>query len=227
MLVSDRTLCPLDRLPAVVAEVVRRGVDAVQLREKDLPADALLAVARELRAVTRGRALLFVNGRVDVAVAAGADGVQLGEREGRSQRQSALLIGRSVHGVASAEAAARDGADLLVLGTIFPSRSHPGGATGGPELVGAVRARVALPMVAIGGITVSNASAPIAAGACGVAVISAILAAPHPGDAAAALRAAVDAALSSAHAPDGADVRRPEGAAGHDSGHGERPSVGV
>lgn len=198
MLVTDRRLCPTARLPELVAQVVRHGVDAVQVREKDLPAEELLALARALRTVTRGHALLFVNGSVEAALAAGADGVQLGESAEpvaavRRQAGAALLIGRSVHSVAGAQAAARDGADLLLLGTIYPSRSHPGAAGAGPALVEQVCGAVRLPVLAIGGVDERNAADVIRAGATGVAVISAILAAPDPAGAAAALRHAMDA----------------------------------
>ena len=206
MLVTDRSLCPVERLPALVADLVRNGVDAVQLREKDLPPHELLDLARDLRAATAGRARLFVNGAPVVARAAGADGVHLGEyaeavaavrvRVGR-----ALLIGRSVHSLDGAMAAERDGADLLVLGTVYPSRSHPGGITGGPALVAQVCARVSPPVLGIGGITRENAAAVIRAGAAGVAVISAILAAPVPAQAAWALREVIDTALAGERQP--------------------------
>jgi thiamine-phosphate diphosphorylase len=201
MLVTDRRLCPLDRLPALAAQVVGHGVDAVQLREKDLPPDELLALARALRVAIGDRALLFVNGDVDVALAAGADGVQLGEAAmavaaARRRAGGRLLIGRSVHDVAGAVAAAQEGADLLIAGTVYPSRSHPGGDTGGPDLIRRIVAAVHVPVLGIGGITQENATAVIAAGAAGVAVISAILAAPDPARAAAKLRAAVEAAAA-------------------------------
>ena len=199
MLVTDRRLCPVERLPGLVAELVRHGVDAVQLREKDLPVPSLLELAHALRAATEGHALLFVNGRVDVALTVGADAVQLGEdagpvEEARRRAGGRLLVGRSVHDAAGARAAERDGADLLVLGTVYSSRSHPGGATGGPELVRDVCGQVALPVIGIGGITAANAAQVIGAGALGVAVISSILSAPEPARAAAELRAVVDAA---------------------------------
>jgi thiamine-phosphate diphosphorylase len=198
MLVTDRRLCPLDRLPALVDAVVAAGVDAVQLREKDLPPAELLKTAVELAAVLRNRAALYVNGNVDVARAAGADGVQLGEDAGtvedaRRSTDRDIRIGRSVHSVEGARTAECQGADLLILGTVFDSRSHPGGPTGGLRLVHDVTASVHVPVVGIGGITAANAGDVVAAGACGVAVISAILGAASPTAAAGALRRAVDA----------------------------------
>lgn len=205
MLVTDRTLAPAGRLAALVEQAVAGGVDAVQLREKDLADGALKALGRDLRAVTRGRALLLVNGSIDVARACAADGVHLAEGVDLTPRPPSqrgkgggglgpFLIGRSVHDLPAARRAEREGADYLVLGTIFPSRSHPGGPTGGLELVREVGQSVDLPVIGIGGITIDNAAAVIRAGASGVAVISAILAAPDPTAAAAALVRAIDAA---------------------------------
>jgi thiamine-phosphate pyrophosphorylase len=203
MLVTDRTLVPTGGLADAVDRAVAGGVDAVQLREKDLADGELIALGRELRAVTRGRALLLVNGTLAQAHACDADGLHLPEaappvapdrHSAFRIPHSAFLLGRSVHDVDAARRAAAERVDYLVLGTVFPSRSHPGGATGGLDLVRHVRAAVDVPIVAIGGITAANAASVLRAGASGVAVISAILAAPDPRAAAAELRAAIDQA---------------------------------
>jgi thiamine-phosphate pyrophosphorylase len=199
MLVTDRTLVSFERLPDVVEQAIGGGVDAVQLREKDLPAEELTAIGRRLREMTRGRAALVVNGPVAVAQACDADGVHLPETAplpAESERRR-LVVGRSVHDPTAAWAAAEEGCDYVVLGTVFPSRTHPGGATGGPELVSTVAGAVDLPVVAIGGITAENAGDVIRAGAHGVAVISAILAAQDPHAAARTLRRAIDATVGS------------------------------
>jgi thiamine-phosphate diphosphorylase len=94
-----------------------------------------------------------------------------------------LLVGRSVHGVAAAVEAEQQGADYLVLGTIFASESHPGMAPAGPHLIRKVKAKVKLPVIAIGGISVDNAAQAIADGAQGVAVVRAILNSASPGEA--------------------------------------------
>ena len=196
MLVTDRTLVLIERLPDAVDAAIRGGVDAVQLREKDLPSDVLVEIGRRLKDVTRGRAALIVNGCVAVARASDADGVHLpeaapmppeGERRG-------LLVGRSVHGLPAARMAEAEGCDYIVAGTVFPSRSHPGGAASGLELIATVRRTVRPPVLAIGGITAQNAGDAVRAGACGVAVISAILGASDPCAAALALRDALGAA---------------------------------
>lgn len=166
-----------------MATAVASGVDAVHLREPDLPAGALYDLALTLRAVTRGSALLLVHDRLDVALAAGADGVQLGERglpvaAARQVAGDRLLIGRSVHSAAGAAQAAAEGADLVLVGTIFASASHPDHSPGGVELIRAARSACTLPLIAIGGIDATNAAHALAAGADGVAVIRAILGAP-------------------------------------------------
>ena len=200
-LVTDRSLCGSDpgELERRVALAVRGGVDMVQLREKDLPGGLLLELAARLRKVTAGTALLVVNERVDVAMASGADGVQLGE-EGLSVEVArrlageGLLIGRSVHSVDGALEAQEQGADFLVVGTIFPTGSHPGTGAAGPGLLSSLAGRVGIPYLAIGGVTAENAAAVVDAGASGAAVISAILAARDPEAAARELKQVLEAA---------------------------------
>ncbi len=179
----------------MVALALCGGVNMVQLREKDLPSGKLMDTALTLRRLTKGRALLFINDRVDVAVASGADGVQLGEdaMPVASARKAGpgLLVSRSVHDVAGAVRAQRDGADMLVAGTIFPSGSHPGARPAGVELLERLRAEVSVPYIAIGGITERNAASAIAAGASGVAVIGAIARSEDPGRAARGLATSI------------------------------------
>ena len=202
MLVTDRTACSDRRLDEIVEVAVEGGVNVVQLREKDLPAADLYELALRLRQVVGTQALLFVNDRVDVALAAGADGVQLGERglpvDVARRLAPDLLIGRSVHDVALAANAIRTGVDLLLVGTMFASRSHPGQMPAGPSLVRKIGALTTLPLVGIGGITPSNATQVISAGASGVAAISSIVSAMDPREAATRLVAAVDEAWPTA-----------------------------
>jgi thiamine-phosphate pyrophosphorylase len=195
-LVTDRHQAQGRPLAAVVAAALDGGVNLVQLREKDLSARELWALAIRLRELTEGRALFLVNDRLDVALAAGADGAHLaGHSLPPAAARAALgperLIGCSVHDAAEAEAAARGGADYLLVGTLYPSRSHPGQAGAGPALVEGLRPLVDVPLVGIGGITARTAREVLVAGARGVAVISAIMAAPDPAAAAAKLRDAL------------------------------------
>ena len=183
-LVTDRTLCGVS-LVEKVAAAVSGGADAVQLREKDLPAGELLELARKLRAVTQGKALLIINDRLDVALASGADGLHLPEaslsvRDARRVAPPGLLIGKSVHGLPAATRAAEEGADYVILGTIFPTASKPGAETGGLGLLSSVVSQVDAPVTAIGGIDSGNAASVMESGAHGVAVVSAILGSPDP-----------------------------------------------
>ncbi len=141
-LVTDRNLAGgPDALVDAVARAVDNGVNLVQMREKDLPDAVQLALAQRLREVTNGKALLFVNDSVSIAEASGADGVQLTENSrsiasARARAARPLLIGRSVHGVDAAREAAAQGADLLVVGTVYDSPTHPGQPPAGVGLVG-------------------------------------------------------------------------------------------
>ncbi len=177
------------------------GVGMVQLREKDCPAGELLSLARELRRVTEGRALLVVNDRVDIALLSGADGVQLGENglDAASARRlvgSEMLIGRSVHSVEGAVEAESSGADFLILGTIFETASHPGADTGGLKLVRDVTGRVRVPVIGIGGISESNVAGLVESGAAGAAIITAISMARDPKAASLGLSEAIRQAYS-------------------------------
>jgi thiamine-phosphate pyrophosphorylase len=197
MLITDRTRLRGRELEEVVSQAVEGGVTCVQLREKDLAANELYELALTLRAVVQGRALLFVNDRLDVAQATGADGVHLPERgllvaAARHVTGESCIIGRSVHGVEAAVRAERDGADYVQVGTVYETASHPGLPPAGIELVRAVAEAVRIPIVAVGGITAERVPEVIAAGADGVAVIGAIMDANDPCAAARALREALE-----------------------------------
>lgn len=184
-LVADcSVVSPTDLVGRVVA-AVGGGVNLVQLRAKEMPGGLLLALASELRHEIDGRAALLVNERVDVAAVANADGVQLGEEAlpATSARQllpAGSLIGRSVHSVDGAMQAASDGADFLVVGTMFATNSHPGEEPAGPGLMRDVADRCNLPLIGIGGIDPDNLDRVISAGASGIAVIRSILNADDP-----------------------------------------------
>ena len=200
-LVTDRQVGDEATLVARVAQAVDGGVNLVQLREKDLHGAQLLEWAHRLREATGDKALLLVNERVDVAAALPADGVQLGEDAvpvgaARNILGPDLLIGRSVHSVEGAEQAVADGADFLVAGTMFASRSHPGEEPTGPHLISRIVPECSLPVIGIGGITAVNCGEVMAAGAMGVAVIAGILADPQPGEAARRLKEALESACA-------------------------------
>lgn len=190
-----------DDLAARVVAAVAGGVDLVQLREKDLPGGQLLKLATTLEERIGGRARLIINERVDVAAALPAAGIQLAEdalpvAAARRLLEQDALLGRSVHSLDGAKQAVADGADFLVAGTMYASGSHPGEPPAGPELIRQIAVVAATPILGIGGITPDNVGAVMQAGASGVAVITNILAATDPEQAAARLKAAMRAALA-------------------------------
>jgi thiamine-phosphate pyrophosphorylase len=188
-LITDRTAA--NRPPAdIVEECLGAGLRAVQLREKDLAVRDLLALARDLRESTRRHgARLIVNDRVDVALAAGADGVQrthvsLPVSALRAIASPGFLIGASTHSVAEARAAEADGADFVVFGPVYDTPSKR--VYGAPQGLGALEAvasAVSRPVIAVGGITPARVREVLAVGAAGVAVIRGIYGAARPADA--------------------------------------------
>ncbi len=199
MLVTDRKRSRLP-LAEAVARAVAGGVDLVQVREKDLPAAELFELVVSIRRVA-GRAVLLVNDRVDIALAAGADGVHLPENglpPGVARRLLGPepVLGRSAHDLAILETGELEAGrlDYLLVGTVFPSPSHPGLPAAGTGIIADFAARSPVPVLGIGGITAANCGDVIAAGAAGVAVISAILDSEDPEGAARGLKAAMLAA---------------------------------
>ena len=164
---------------SLIAAAVRAEVSLVQLREKRLTARALYELAARSADIVRGTGTrLLVNDRADIARAAGADGVHLTTRslEAPIVRRAfgpEFLIGVSTHSPAEARAAYEQGADFAVFGPVFdtPSKRAYGPPAGLESLREAARAVVPFPLLALGGVTLDNASAALDAGASGVAAI--------------------------------------------------------
>ena len=200
-LVTQQSLSAGRSTVDIVEAAIEGGVDAVQLREKDVSARERYALGRRLRERTRAAGVdLIVNDRVDLAAAIDADGVHLGQSDlpvaaARDLLGEDAIVGVSTGSVAEAAAAADAGADYLGVGAIYGTTSKPDADTAndglGLEALADIAAAVSIPVVAIGGITADNAAATVDAGATAVAVISAITAADEPATAAADLRAAV------------------------------------
>jgi thiamine-phosphate pyrophosphorylase len=190
-LVTDRQQTAGRSLLDVVRAALEGGVRAVQLREKDLEGRALYQLAAQLRELTaRYQARLLINDRLDVALAVEADGVHLGQTSfpvavARQLLGPNKLIGVSTHN--PEEIAAAVGADFLVFGPVYatPSKAKYGEPQGIMRLRQAV-AQSPSPLLAIGGITVERATEVLSTGAHGIAVISALSAAPDPARAASA-----------------------------------------
>lgn len=186
-LVTDRYLSLGRSSAEVVEKAVAGGVCCVQLREKELPTRTFIDEAKKLLGLLRPLGIpLIVNDRVDVALAAGADGVHLGQndmhiRDARALVGEDCIIGISAESLDDAVCAERDGADYIGISPVFSTAtkkdiSEPLGLGG----VALIREKVNLPLVGIGGISKDNAAAVVRHGADGVAVVSAIVSAPCP-----------------------------------------------
>ena len=183
-LVTDRSLAATRAIEDVVAAAVRGGVTAVQLREKECGTREFVDLALRLKSVLT--VPLIINDRVDVALAAGADGVHVGQsdmdvRDVRRLLGPRAIVGLSVETPQQAEDAADLPVDYLGVGPIFatPTKTDAAPAWGLGQLA-ALRARTHRQLIAIGGIHAGNARQIIEAGADGIAVVSAICAASDP-----------------------------------------------
>jgi thiamine-phosphate pyrophosphorylase len=200
IVITDRDLAKPRSVGDVVSQVLHAGVKAIQLRDKEASARELLNQALLLKRMTKEHgALLFINDRMDVALAAGADGVHLGPDDlpvhaARRAAPNGFLIGASTDIPDEARKLEADGADYIGCGAVFPTSSKKdAGEIIRVEGLAAVVAAVEIPVVGIGGVTPEGAG-QIAAGseAVGTAVISAVMAAPDPGLAARELMAVFD-----------------------------------
>jgi thiamine-phosphate pyrophosphorylase len=178
------------------AAAVEGGATMIQLRLKEESARSLVEIARVVRTMVPGVPLL-INDRADVALAAGADGVHVGVDDLspallRRIAPAGFIIGASVGSDDEVERA--EGADYVGIGPVYATGSKPdAGAAIGPARFAELARRCGVPAVAIGGISAETVPGVIAAGADGIAVISALFGAPDPTLAARALRAALDA----------------------------------
>ncbi len=196
-LITDRhQVAPGHTLLSAVEAALEGGVKAVQLREKDLAPDELRPLARDLRELTNHyRAKLLINHHFDLAGEINADGVHLG---GQSQPTDHVrqimgpdkLIGVSTHGLNEILLAARQGANFVTFGPVYatPSKASYGSPQGLNALAEACEISP-LPVFALGGIKPEHSAEVLAAGASGIALISAIMASPSPETAAKAFKA--------------------------------------
>lgn len=196
-LVTDRTLAGTRPVEEVIRASVRGGVSMVQLREKGLDTRDFVALARRLK--TEFPALpLIINDRVDVALVAGADGVHVGQRDisyadARAVLGPEAIIGLSVETIEQAVEAEASDCDYFGVSPIFPTPTKTDVETSwGLEGLHALRRRSRKLLIAIGGINASNAAEVLAAGADGLAVVSAICAAADPEAASRELRGIVE-----------------------------------
>lgn len=191
-------------LMEITAAAIAGGVTVIQLRDKESSARRLVETGRKLRRLTQEKGVtLIINDRVDIALAVEADGVHLGQDDlpvvtARQVLGKEKLIGISTHTLEEAVRAQQQGADYIGVGPIFETQTKDAGyGPLGIEFLRLVARGVKIPKVAIGGITAQNAFETMSAGADGVAVVTAVLAAPDIAAAASALRAEVERARTS------------------------------
>jgi thiamine-phosphate pyrophosphorylase len=197
--ITDPTLAAGKDHVAIAAAALAGGADVIQLRDKQGGLRDLLGQARAIRALCRQAGATFiVNDRVDLALAAEADGAHVGQEDLPAEAARRLLgagriLGVSTHSVAQAQAALAAGADYIGFGPMFATGTKDTGyAPRGPAgLMDVRRAVGTLPILAIGGITLEHVGDVIRAGATAPAIISAVVAAPDITAAAAAFRGRV------------------------------------
>jgi thiamine-phosphate pyrophosphorylase len=188
LLVTDRTRYGDRSLEDIFVSALGGGTNMIELREPDMSARDLLGEAERLRRLALGGVPLIIYDRVDVAVAAQADGVHLTENSlpisAAKQAGRGILVGKTVQSVAEAVAAEQAGADYLVVEPVFFSHYAPAHSPLGPTLVRRIKGKVRIPLLAGGGITLGNAHQVVAAGADGVSVVSEIVDSDDPRQAA-------------------------------------------
>ncbi len=184
IVITDRALAAPRAVEDVVRAALEAGAPAIQLRDKTADARSLFGQARALRRLTRAHgALLFVNDRLDVALAAGADGVHLGPDDipvaaARRAVPAGFLVGFSTDDPEVARRAAADGAAYVGCGAVFGTRTKDvGDERIGPEGLRRVVRAVDVPVIGIGGVTAQNVAELARVGARGAAVVGAVMAA--------------------------------------------------
>lgn len=196
IVITDAALAGARGVDAVVSRALAGGARAIQLRDKRATAAELLEQTHRLLRRTRpAGALLFVNDRLDVALAAGADGAHLGPTDiepatARRIAPAPFLLGYSTDDPEAARRAEAEGVDYLGCGAVFGTTTKDvGGEAIGPARLHRVASAVRIPVVGIGGITADNVGQVAGTAAAGCAVISEVMGAPDPAAASAALLA--------------------------------------
>jgi len=179
--ITDRSLSRKRSFQEAVSAVIRGGAQMIQFRDKELPDGEFYRIAADLRELTRqADVLLTIDDRVDVALAVGADGVHLGEKDlplpaARKITGPDMILGASARTAEGVRLAQQGGADYLGLGAMFSTPTKDDAIHVGPERLRRLRPSIRIPVLGIGGITAENVEAVIRAGADGVAVIGAVM----------------------------------------------------
>lgn len=197
--VTDRSHLGGRSLYEAVEAAIQGGITCLQLREKGLSDQEMLAEARALLPLCRAHNIpLILNDRVDLALAAGADGVHVGQEDleaglARQKLGPDKILGVSAHSVEEALRAQAQGADYLGVGALFPTGTKQNVVATSPDTLKAICQAVTIPVVAIGGVTGDNLPQLAGCGMAGAAVVSAIFSQPDPAAAARRLRQTLEA----------------------------------
>lgn len=193
-LVTDRMLMSTKTLGEAVEQAVIGGCTMVQLREKEILSLDFYVLASEMKKITDRYGIpLIINDRMDIAMAVGAAGIHIGQKDipadiARKVIGKDMLLGVSAVSAAEAVNAAKAGADYLGVGAMFPTRTKPDAGFVSMEELGRIRKAVDIPIVVIGGISKENAMLFQPMGIDGLAVVSAVIAQPDIKKSAADLR---------------------------------------
>ena len=193
-LVTDRMLMRTKTLGEAVEQAVIGGCTIVQLREKEILSLDFYVLASEMKKITDRYGIpLIINDRMDIAMAVGAAGIHIGQKDipadiARKVIGKDMLLGVSAVSAAEAVNAAKAGADYLGVGAMFPTRTKPDAGFVSMEELGRIRKAVDIPIVVIGGISKENAMLFQPMGIDGLAVVSAVIAQPDIKKSAADLR---------------------------------------
>lgn len=202
VLVTDRKLVSnISEFFRTIEYAVAGGVDIIQVRENDLSSIEIYQLCVDLKSLIKDKALIMINDRIDIGLAAGIDGVHLTEgslnlSDAKRIMGDEFVYSGSCHSLPRAIELNRQNIDLLIVGTMFDTQSHPGKAPEGPDLLKKITEHVDCSVVGIGGITLDNTDLIVDAGATGVAVIRQIMLSEDPEDAARKLKAKLDEALT-------------------------------
>jgi thiamine-phosphate pyrophosphorylase len=199
--VITEALCAGRTALEILGMTLAAGVRLVQLREKDLNGRPLYELAVEFRRQTQAAgALLMINDRLDIALAAGADGVHLGQDDlplsAARRLGPELIIGASTHSPEEALAAEKAGASYVNIGPIFATLTKEAATPLGPEMIDRIAPQLRIPWTTMGGIKKTNIDQVVSRGARHPAVITAVTAAPDPTAAARELRRKIAQGLS-------------------------------
>ena len=180
-LVTNQLRSDNNRTLETIESVTSCGVNMIQVREKSMPIDSLVAYVKKINFV-KNDSLLIVNSDFQINQFVDIDGIHLSESTEQldASISSHLIVGQSVHSIESARIAYSNNVDYIVAGTIFKSKSHPGGPISGTKLIAQIKNELDVPVIGIGGINQFNVKDVMSAGADGIAVIGSVLEAQDP-----------------------------------------------